>query len=145
MGETEERIRALVEPVLARIGADLVELAVKRGRTQLVRVVVDREGGIDLDSCARISEELSRMLDVDDPVAGRYTLEVGSPGLDRPLRTEADFRRSLGRRVRVVLADRQHEGMVEEVGESRVTLATAEGRTEIPLDRIAKAKILLPW
>jgi len=140
-----ERVRSLVEPVLARHGADLVELAVKKGRTQLVRVVADREGGIDLETCARVSEELSRMLDADDPIAGRYTLEVTSPGLDRPLRTPADFRRALGRRVRIVLAQSQHEGTVEDVGDDRVRVATDEGPVETPLAEIANAKILLPW
>ena len=140
-----ERVRSLVEPVLARHGAELVELAVKRGRTQLVRVIADREGGIDLDTCARVSEELSRMLDADDPIAGRYTLEVTSPGLDRPLRTPADFRRALGRRVRIVLAQSQHEGTLEDVGDERVRVATENGPVDTPLAEIANAKIVLPW
>jgi ribosome maturation factor RimP len=140
-----ERVRSLAEPVLARHEAELVELAVKRGRTQLVRVVADREGGIDLDTCARVSEELSRMLDADDPIVGRYTLEVTSPGLDRPLRTPADFRRALGRRVRIVLAQSQHEGTLEDVGDERVRVATDKGPVETPLAQIANAKIVLPW
>jgi ribosome maturation factor RimP len=140
-----ERVRSLAEVVLSRHGAELVELAVKRGRTRLVRVVVDRAGGIDLDTCARVSEELSRMLDADDPIAGSYTLEVTSPGLDRPLRTAADFRRASGRRVRVVLADRQHEGTVEEVGEDHVRLATAEGSVDTPIEQVVSAKVILPW
>jgi ribosome maturation factor RimP len=132
-------------PVLARHGAELVELAVKRGRTQLVRVVADREGGIDLETCARVSDELSRMLDADDPIMGRYTLEVTSPGLDRPLRTSADFRRALGRRVRIVLAQSQHEGTLEDVGDDRVRVSTDKGPVETPLADIANAKIVLPW
>lgn len=140
-----ERVRSLVEPVLARHGAELVEVAVKRGRTQLVRVVADREGGIDLDTCARVSEELSRMLDADDPIVGRYTLEVTSPGLDRPLRTPADFRRALGSRVRIVLAQSQHEGTLEDVGDERVRVSTDKGPVETPLAEIANAKIVLPW
>jgi len=145
LARLEERVRSLVEPVLVRHGAELVELAVRRGRTQLVRVVADREGGIDLDTCARISEEVSRMLDTDDPIAGSYTLEVTSPGLGRPLRTAEQFRRVLGRRVRIVLADGQHEGMLEEVGADHVRVATDRGPVEVPLDRIASAKELLPW
>jgi ribosome maturation factor RimP len=140
-----ERVRSLVEPVLARHSAELVELAVKRGRTQLVRVVADREGGIDLDTCAQVSNELSRMLDADDPIMGRYTLEVTSPGLDRPLRTPADFRRALGRRVRIVLAQSQHEGTLEDVGDERVRVSTDKGSVETPLAEIANAKIVLPW
>jgi ribosome maturation factor RimP len=138
-------VRSLAEVVLARNGAELVDLAVKRGRTQLVRLVADREGGIDLDTCARVSNELSRMLDADDPIAGRYTLEVTSPGLDRPLRTAADFRRVVGRKVRIVLAKGQHEGTLEEVGEDRVRIVTTAGSEEIRLAEIANAKELLPW
>jgi ribosome maturation factor RimP len=138
-------VRSIVEPVLARHDAELIELSVQRGRTQLVRVVADREGGIDLDTCARVSQELSRMLDADDPIAGRYTLEVTSPGLGRPLRTPADFRRVAGRPVRVVLADGQHEGTLEEVGEDRVRLATASGPVEVALADVRSAKVILPW
>jgi len=141
----EERVRSLVEPVLARHDAELVELAVRRGRTQLVRVVADREGGIDLDTCAQVSQELSRMLDADDPITGRYTLEVTSPGLDRPLRRPADFRRVLGKRVRIVLAQSQHEGTLEEVGDDRVRLTTEGGPIEVPLADVTNAKVVLPW
>lgn len=143
--ELTERIRSLAEPVLARHGVDLVELAVRRGRTQLVRVVADRESGIDLETCARVSEELSRMLDADDPVVGRYTLEVTSPGLDRPLRTASDFRRVVGKRVRIVLADGQREGTLEEVEPDRVRVQTGEGAVEVPLAEVASAKVVLPW
>jgi ribosome maturation factor RimP len=143
--ELTERVRSLAEPVLARYDAELVELAVLRGRTQLVRVVVDRAGGIDLDTCALVSQQLSRMLDADDPIPGRYALEVTSPGLDRPLRTPADFRRALGHRVRIVLAAAQHEGTVEEVGGDQVRVATSEGSVDVPLAEIANAKVILPW
>ncbi|MGH2725448.1 MAG: ribosome maturation factor RimP [Actinomycetota bacterium] len=141
----EERVRSIVEPVLARHDAELVELSVRRGRTQLVRVVADREGGIDLDTCALVSKELSRMLDADDPIAGRYTLEITSPGLGRPLRTPADFRRVLGRRVRIVLAQSQHEGTLEEVWDDQVRLTTERGPVEVPLADVTNAKVVLPW
>lgn len=141
----EERVRSLAEPVLARHGAELVNLLVRRGRGHLVRLVVDREGGIDLETCARVSEELSRLLDADDPIPGRYTLEVSSPGADRPMRTPAEFRKNLGRKVRVVLAESQHEGILEEVGADRIRLATQAGDRWVPIGEIAKAKVVLPW
>ena len=141
MSDLEERLRSLAEPVLARHGADLVDIEVKRGRTSLVRVVADQPGGIDLDTCAQVSQELSRMLDVDDPIQGRYTLEVTSPGLDRPLRTEADFAKNVGRKVRVVLEASQIEGNVEGVTADAVRVA---GET-IRLADIRKAKLVLPW
>lgn len=145
MNEQEERVRSLAEPILARHDVDLVELQVRKGRTQLVRLVVDRREGIDLETCARVSEEVSRILDAEDPVSGRYTLEVTSPGLDRPLRTADDFRRNAGRPVRVIAEGGQYEGTVEEVEEDRVRLATAKGWASIPLSSIVKAKLVLPW
>jgi ribosome maturation factor RimP len=142
---TEERVRSLAEPILARHGAELVELIVRRGRTQLVRIVADRPGGIDLETCAQVSDDLSRLLDAEDPIAGRYTLEVTSPGLNRPLKRPDDFRRNLGRRVRIVLARAQHEGEVIQVRDDSVTLATDRGEVSIPLADVANAKVLLPW
>lgn len=143
--ELSERVRSLAEPVLERHGAELVDLIVRRGKTWLVRVTADREGGIDLETCAKVSEQLGRLMDADDPIPGRYTLEVTSPGADRPLRTPADFRKNVGRKVRIVLAQGQHEGTLEEVGDDRVTVETAKGREIVDLADIVKAKIVLPW
>jgi ribosome maturation factor RimP len=154
--DLEERIRSLAEPVLARHDAELVELQVKEGPVSLVRIVADRPSGIDLDTCAKVSAELSRMLDVDDPIEGRYTLEVSSPGVNRPLETADDFARNMGRRVKIVLEDSQLEGTIEEVGADAVTVRLGGGRkgpkvqpvgeaVSVPLDQIRKAKIVLPW
>jgi ribosome maturation factor RimP len=146
VNDLEERVRSLAEPVLSKHGAELVDVQVRRGRTQLVRIVADQPGGISLDVCARVSEELSRLLDVDDPIQGRYTLEVTSPGLDRPLRTETDFRKNAGRNVKVVLFDGRHEeGIVEDVLSDRVRLMRAKGAVEVPYADIAKATLVLPW
>lgn len=145
MDELEDLVRSLAEPLLERHGAELVELSVLRGRTQLIRIVADTPSGIDLDTCASVSRELSRMLDVDDPIPGHYTLEVTSPGLDRPLRAPRDFERNRGRLVRIVLAQGQHEGTIEEVGQDSVTVERDGERTVVPLDQIAKAKLILPW
>jgi ribosome maturation factor RimP len=159
--DLEERIASLAEPVLARHGADLVEVNVKRGPVSLVRVVADRPpGGIDLDTCAQVAEELSRMLDADDPISGRYTLEVGSPGLNRPLQSEDDYRRNLGRRIRVRLEAEQLEGTIEDVMEGSVRLRLGGGpkvgpkakrdpregeMVEVTLAEVAKATLILPW
>jgi ribosome maturation factor RimP len=136
-----ERVRSLAEPVLTRLGAELVDVEVKQGRTQHVRVIADKPGGIDLDTCAQVSSELGRMLDVDDPVPGRYMLEVSSPGLDRPLKTPADFRRNVGKQVKVVMAKEQFEGIIEEVREDVVVVS---GR-ETSYEDVKRAKLVLPW
>lgn len=97
-----EEIRELIAPVLEREGVELVDIELKGppGR-QILRVFIDEEGGITIDRCTQISRMLSDLLDRKDPIPGRYTLEVSSPGVDRPLRLPRDFRRNLGRDVRV--------------------------------------------
>jgi ribosome maturation factor RimP len=100
--------------VAASYGLDIFDVELRReGGQQVLRVVLDRPGpnrtaedSVSLDDCARVSEELSAILDVEDVVpADRYTLEVSSPGLDRPLRLADDYRRFAGRRAKIVLSE----------------------------------------
>ena len=146
----KERVRSLAEAVLARHEAELIELAVKKGRTQLVRLIVDRPvgspNGIDLGTCAKISNELSRLLDADDPIPGRYTLEVTSPGADRPLKTARDFSRNVGRTLRVNTHDgREHDGTLAVVEPERINLETAGSEEWISIADVAVARVVLPW
>jgi ribosome maturation factor RimP len=95
---TLERVRSAAERVTVARGFELVDAEIRKaGGRQLVRLFVDRPGGIGLDDLQSVSEEVSAILDAEDPIAGSYTLEVSSPGLDRPLKTEADYRRFVGR------------------------------------------------
>ena len=83
-------------------GFELVDVELKQAKSEkLVRIFVDRPGGIGLEDLQSVSEEVSAILDAEDPVPTSYTLEVSSPGLDRPLKTEADYRRFLGRLARI--------------------------------------------
>jgi ribosome maturation factor RimP len=96
-----ERLRRLIEPVAEELGLDLVDLEWRRkGAGGVLRVFVDRRGGISLGECERLSKRLDPLLDAEDLLEGRYHLEVSSPGLDRPLRRVADFERAVGERVR---------------------------------------------
>lgn len=99
----KERIQALLEPAIAGLGYEFVGLELIRGRGQLLRIYIDREGGVGLDDCEYVSREVGALLDVHDPIKGAYTLEVSSPGLDRPLFTPDHFERFAGRRARVTL------------------------------------------
>jgi ribosome maturation factor RimP len=100
--EIRNKVIALVEPVLAEQGLELVDVEHRReGHGQVVRLLVDRQGGVDLDTLSRLSRELSVLLDVEEPVPGPYTLEVSSPGMHRPLRNPAHFVPYLGKRVRI--------------------------------------------
>lgn len=97
-----DKVRAVAERVTASRGFELTDVEIKRqGGGHLVRLFVDREGGIGLVDLQSVSEEVSAVLDAEDPIPTPYTLEVSSPGLDRPLKTEADYRRFLGRLARI--------------------------------------------
>jgi ribosome maturation factor RimP len=100
--EIRNKVIALVEPVLAEQGLELVDVEHRReGRGQVVRLLVDRKGGVDLDTLSRLSRELSVLLDVEEPVPGSYALELSSPGIHRPLRKPEHFVPYLGKRVRI--------------------------------------------
>ena len=88
----DRRLAAIVQPVIEHMGFELVRLRLQGGRSATLQIMADRpDGRIEVDDCARISEQLSVILDVEDPIADEYTLEVSSPGLDRPLTRLKDF------------------------------------------------------
>ncbi len=99
---TVAAIEELLRPVVEASGYELVDLQLRTeaGR-RILRLLVDRPGGITLDECARLSREVGPHLDVADPLRGRYSLEVSSPGLRRPLKRPADFERFVGEKVLV--------------------------------------------
>lgn len=101
-GTATETVRAVAERVTGGRGLELVDVEVKRRPGgELVRLYVDKPGGIGLDDLQSVSEEVSAILDAEDPLQSSYTLEVSSPGLDRPLKAEADYRRFAGRLAKV--------------------------------------------
>jgi ribosome maturation factor RimP len=104
-GANPERVRAVVAPVVAAAGLDLEDLTVaSAGRRRLLRIAVDRDGGVSLDDVALVSAQLSQVLDSSDVMGGAaYVLEVGSPGVDRPLTHPRHWRRAIGRLVLVTL------------------------------------------
>ncbi len=147
------RVTELAEPLLASLGMELVEVEYRReGRDTVLRLFLDREGGVSLDDCAAASRELSALLDVEDFIPGHYTLEVSSPGLNRPLKKESDYRKYQGRLVKVrtfeLLADdagnqrKTFTGELLGLEEGVVRLRLTEGQTAgIPLEKIAKANL----
>jgi ribosome maturation factor RimP len=144
-----ERVRSAAARVTADRSFELVDVEVRRaGAGQLVRLYVDKPGGIGLDDLQSVSEEVSAILDAEDPIAGPYTLEVSSPGLDRPLKTEADYRRFAGCRAKVssyelVDGHRHWTGRIVSCEGGVVTLAVGqEGATaSVPLDKIAHGRL----
>ncbi|MGY0003782.1 ribosome maturation factor RimP [Micromonospora sp. I033] len=134
------RLREVIEPVVTAAGYDLEDLSVSRaGRRHVVRVIVDADGGINLDAVADVSRAVSAALDAaeeagGDIVAGEYQLEVSSPGVDRPLTLPRHWRRNAGRLVKVTVrlpeGDRQVTGRIAAADDERVALETDAGRVE---------------
>lgn len=141
----------LVRPVVEGAGLELFEVTFRResGR-QILRVMVDREGGVDLDSLAAISEKLSRRLDLEDFGRGRYELEVSTPGIERPLKTPTHFRRAVGANVKVKTAEpvgdaRVHEGPLVGADEDAIVVAVAGVERRIPLADVTSARTVADW
>jgi ribosome maturation factor RimP len=144
-------LEALVGPVVEAAGLELVEVSFGRqaGR-RVLRVTVDREGGVDLDSIATVSERLSRRLDVEDFDPGSYSLEVSSPGVERPLRRPSDFVRKVGEKVKVRTSEplegaRTHTGMLAAADEDGVVVTTETGERRLPYGFIASARTVFEW
>lgn len=153
MTEEAQRVRDLAAGLADDLELDLVDVEVKGGgSSRLVRITVDRKGGVDLATCQEVSRELSALLDRDDPVKGRYALEVTSPGTDRPLRDRAAFDRVEGRDVLVHRRAERDDappaevrGAVARAEEDAVVLDVEGQDVRIPYAEIVKAKQTLPW
>ncbi|HEY3249179.1 MAG TPA: ribosome maturation factor RimP [bacterium] len=142
------QVDELARPITERMGLEVVDVQVSGGgKTTILRVLVDRpDGGITVEECARVNESLSRQLDLYDLFPHAYTLEVSSPGLDRPLHSEADFRRFAGRRAEVVMAapmegQRRFRGRVLGVVAGAAVLEIDERQVHLPLEQMASAKL----
>ena len=150
LGVDLEKITKMAERITASEGLTLVDVELKGGRgSLLLRVYIDRPEGVSHADCELVSEQLSVMLDVEDPFPGRYTLEVSSPGLDRKLVKASDFAHFTGRRARVVMrepVDNQKvlEGRLAgfEAGRVRLDLGEA-GLKELELGNIQKAQLVV--
>lgn len=151
--EIRSRVQSLALTILDSMGLELVEIEYRRaGREALLRLYIDREGGVTLDDCADFSRELSTLLDIEDFIPCEYTLEVSSPGLDRPLKTEADYVKFAGRLVKVKTYEPYQDdagnrrktflGRLDGLRDGVVVISLKEGQTaSIPLELVAKANL----
>jgi ribosome maturation factor RimP len=147
-----EGLVRLVAPAVESAGLELVDVGFHRehGR-QVLRVTIDREEGVDLDTIASVSERVSRRLDLEGFEPGRpYALEVSSPGVERPLRAPHEFARRIGSRVKVKTASPiqgSHvlHGTIVEAGPDSVRLATEEGERSVPFGEITSAQTEVDW
>jgi ribosome maturation factor RimP len=146
-GSLRERLLSLLEPLVARLGFELVELEYAPGhRRGVLRLFIDAPQGVGLADCERVSREVSALLDVDDPIAGAYALEVSSPGFDRVLRTPAHFERFVGSRVYVELKEpregrRRYTGTLLSVGAAGIELVVEREPVTVGFTEIGKARL----
>ena len=147
MSGSERVVRELAEELATASGLDLVEVAVKgQAPRRLVRIKVDRKGGVDLAACQELSRAISARLDEADPVPGRYTLEVSSPGVNHPLEGRRAFERVEGRRVRVLRQQAPEiTGAVRAADDEAVVLEVEGTDVRVPYEQIVKATQALPW
>lgn len=150
----EEDLIGLIEPVVAAEGMELWELTFRReAGGWILRVLIEKEDGITHEDCEIISRQVGDLLDVEDPIDRPYHLEISSPGMDRPLKKEAHFRRFVGSEAkittRVSLEGQKHfKGKILEVKNGRIILEDrTRGAAEIPLDEVEKANLIpdLKW
>ncbi|MEY6433724.1 ribosome maturation factor RimP [Thioalkalicoccus limnaeus] len=149
MRQADNQLVALTREVVEPMGYELVGVDFFRrgGGRALLRVYIDRDGGITLDDCAAVSHQLSGALDVADPIAGEYDLEVSSPGLDRPLFTAEQFARFTGRRAKVRLmakrdGRRSFDGVIVGVRDGQVDLDVDGTLVELPLVTVESARLV---
>jgi ribosome maturation factor RimP len=131
-----DQIRAITERVAASNGLEIVEIELRGGGKSRMLIFIDKPKGVTHEDCAKLSREVSTILDVEDAIPGSYVLEVSSPGLDRKLFRPADFERYQGSRVKLttkgaVNGNRHFEGRLEHFGSGRLTLDLSETRRKV--------------
>jgi ribosome maturation factor RimP len=148
-----DALRELLEPIVRDHGQELVDAILALGRERRLRVIVDTpegDGKVDVDACARVAREIGHAIDATGLIDGSYELEVGSPGVDRPLAREIDFERAVGRRVSIETREprcgrRRFKGPLVAFEAGRARIDSPSGATEIPFAEIARAKSFFPF
>ncbi|MDT8387136.1 MAG: ribosome maturation factor RimP [Thiogranum sp.] len=147
MPRESAELRKLLEPAVTALGFDLVGVEFLPGNPGLLRVYIDNEVGISAEHCESVSRQVSALLDVEDPIAGRYALEVSSPGLDRPLFRAGDFSRFTGETVRLRLVApldgrRKFEGILMGMKDNHVVVQLEDAELVVGLDEIDQARLV---
>jgi ribosome maturation factor RimP len=150
-GQLPAAVHELVAPLADDLDAELLDVEVKgqKGR-RVVRLVADAEGGLDIDVIAKLSRRAGEVLDETDLIAGSYTLEVTSPGADRPLRQPRDFARNAGRDVRILRREeadgpREVTGTVVRATDEAVVVQQGDDEVSVPFAEVDHGKVVLPW
>jgi ribosome maturation factor RimP len=146
--QISKQVEEISESLVVSEGMELVDLEYRReGPRWMLRLFIDKEGGVTVDDCARISRELGDLLDVKDLIPQAYVLEVSSPGLNRRIRKKKDFSRFAGQKVQLLLVSpkdgrRKIVGDLVGVEGEEVVVIGSEGRFSVALENIAKANLI---
>ncbi len=145
-----QAVRALIAPSLADIGYEVVRVMTIGAEHTTLQIMAERldEDTMTVEDCASISRTVSAIFDVEDPIIGAYTLEVSSPGLDRPLVRKKDFERYSGLEAKIELnqalnGQRRYSGILAGYADGVVTIVTENGATNLPFEKIDKAKLII--
>jgi len=142
----KQKIFRLAEQVAEDQGVELFDIELLGKGKTLLRVFIDRDGGITLKECEDFSKGLSILLDVENPIPGPYTLEVSSPGLNRPLRTIADYQKNVGKLARIITRERIDNqsffiGYISNIHHGIIQLRVGEHDVFIPFENISRANL----
>ena len=146
--QIQRQVEEVAESLVTSAGMELVDLEYRReGSRWVVRLFIDKDGGVTVDDCAYISRQLGDLLDVKDIIPQAYVLEVSSPGLDRRIRKKEDFSRFAGRKIQLRLVSpiegrKKIVGQLVGIEDEAVIVAAAEGRCSIALEDIKKANLV---
>ena len=145
----DRRLAEIVAPVIEGMGFELVRIRLMGGNTRTLQIMAERpEGGIGVEECGEISTAVSAVLDVEDPISGAYSLEVSSPGIDRPLTRPKDYDRYAGHEAKIetnepVDGRKRFKGVLKGLAGEAVKLESDGEVISLPLTEIAKAKLVL--
>ncbi len=142
-----EIVRGIVDPVITGSGYELVDVEYVRGPGGMVlRLIIDKPGGVTINDCADVSHLVGDLLDVEDPVPGSYNLEVSSPGINRPLKRPGDFERFAGQKVYVQTSEpiegrRRFKGILIGIDQGEISVEIDGEVWKIPFDHISRARL----
>ncbi|PRJ59032.1 Ribosome maturation factor RimP [Haemophilus influenzae] len=148
MTTLEQNLQEMLQDAVEDLGCELWGIECQRvGRFMTVRLFIDKDGGVTVDDCADVSRQVSAILDVEDPIADKYNLEVSSPGLDRPLFTLPQFERYIGQDIAVhlripVMERRKWQGKLERIEKDMITLIVDDQEQILVFGNIQKANIV---
>jgi ribosome maturation factor RimP len=148
----EKKILEIIEPVISEMGYEVVAVSIKGGSGNALLEILAQNPetrNLGVDECAKISREISAILDVEDPISGKYRLEVSSPGIDRPLTKKSDFVFYEGFEAKIEISpplesgQKRFRGILKGENENNILLETDQGEVALPYDSVHKAKLVL--